>query len=242
MNSLNAKKTPICTECDFPEAQNGSQNTRSSKTPRGCGQPRTVTKAGADLEAFETLVTGWNELRWTELPLSDGGEALESRAFDGQRVEPGTPENGVEALLHLITRDARRISERVVETRRQLMSLEMDLDGARARERTTAISFAKDLIRRYAVSPKELAFGNAEEGERTLGASAQEGGPSKCGAAPKSGCFRGPSGEIWFGRGRHPAWLKRALDCGGQLSDYWLPAPSGSSSARSADVQEVEHG
>lgn len=241
MTSLHTETLPIRTECDRPQAEAGDRITPASETSHGRGQPRKATKAGADLAAFETLVNGWNELNRPELPSSDRGGMLESRASDDQQADPGLPADSVAPnLLHLITRDARVISHRIMETQRQLKSLEMDLDRARASERATAISLTRDLVRRYALRPEELAFGDAKEGEGSLGASPQEDGPNY-GAEPKSGCFRGPSGEVWLGRGRHPAWLKRALDCGGQLSDYWQSGSAECLAPRAPDRQEMEH-
>ena len=90
------------------------------------------------------------------------------------------------------------------------LEIEAQIEAVRLDQKDKAIAQIKDIITANAITSADLAF---------LVAPVAEKKPRKVrpDLLPK---YKGPSGELWAGRGRKPNWLIAALNGGSTLEQF----------------------
>jgi len=186
-----------------------------------------ATRSGSDLDAFESLLDSWRSK--PSLAGSCAAPPSEETASPGERNESldeaqarGMATNvSVRELVEMVTTNSRLVAGKLDDAREQMALLERELEQSRRAERKAAVEVLRALVDAFEIKLDELTM------VVNRPTPADEGLANSCGVekaaehAPDAGSYIGPNGEIWLGRGRHPAWLKQALQAGGSLPDLW---------------------
>lgn len=174
-------------------------------------------QAGGSLDAFQSLLDGWNTCQHTAQSQSGSVQCQfeQEPSMDPLVMVSGATQ--VDEQLRLLTRDTQRISEDIIDAQLRLRELENELEQARVRERATALDLLRTLLNRYQLRAEDLA----EFSEPPA-----SGSPNQVDGSRADSCksnrsrYVGPAGEVWHGRGRYPKWLKQMLEEGRRLSDF----------------------
>lgn len=179
---------------------------------------------GSHLDQFQGLLDSWKPLNSVtpSKALIPPGEL--TRQLGPAQTGRQTGRFSVRAVIDMVTTDSTLIAQKLDDAHEQMALLERELKQARRSERMAAIEVLRAFVRSFEIKLDELNLAAHQPTDAVDGPSITSVSEPSSESAAEAGVYVGPSGQLWLGRGRHPTWLKRALQAGGTPADYWRPS------------------
>jgi DNA-binding protein H-NS len=111
------------------------------------------------------------------------------------------------------------MAQTYAQIQKQIEQLQRQAEVIRAGETKGVIERIKLAIAHYNLTADQLGFGGGKSVTSTI-ASASRPAVKQAGKSKGKPRFSDKSGNVWSGRGPHPAWLREALQAGHNINEF----------------------
>jgi DNA-binding protein H-NS len=115
------------------------------------------------------------------------------------------------------------MAQTYAQIQKQIEQLQRQAEVIRAGETKGVIERIKLAIAHYSLTPDQLGFGGVKSVTGTAASAARPAvkrAPGQTGKGKGKPRFSDKSGNVWSGRGPHPAWLREALQAGHNINEF----------------------